>query len=354
MVYLSDLFDTALFGQHVEDGLITIRKHPTLPLSVANYSKNAQYKGLDSIMEQCRGLVFVSTTGEIVGRPFNKFYNYGEPQAPLFGMDDKVVVTDKNDGSMVVLSFYKGKPIASTRGSFTSEQAIAAQKRFDEMDLFAFKKRPNLTFIFEWVGPSNRIVLTYPEDELVLIGAVNKETGSVIHAGLASHYTGYAPHAKLLPYKTFGEALAAPPRTNAEGFVIFRGNDILKLKQEDYVVLHRLVTGLNERTVWESIVNGTFSDLRRKMPEEFIEWIDRVEDEIMENVVTIEADVAEAWEEISHSKPQSRKDFAMAAVQYKGLTSYLFAVYDGRDIRPMVLKNCKPKTSSSLVSEEET
>lgn len=344
MIFLGDLFDTALFGQHVEDGLITIRKYPTLPLAVANYSKDAQYKGLDSIMEQCRGLVFDTNTQEVVGRPFNKFYNYGEPKAPMFDMDDSVVVTDKNDGSMITLSFYKGKPIASTRGSFTSDQAIAAQERFDEMDMFAFKKRPGLTFIFEWVGPSNRIVLTYPKDELVLIGAVDKETGDVIHAGMASHYTGYEPHAKIFPYKTFREALEAPPRPNAEGFVIFRGNDILKLKQEDYVALHRIVTGMNEKTIWEAMCEGTMSELKSKVPEEFIPWVDRVEDEIMQDVVTIETDVADAWDDIVRGGPVPavRKDFAIAAVQYKGLTPYLFALYDGRDIRLMALKNCKP------------
>ena len=46
---------------------------------------------------------------------------------------------------------------------------------------------------------------------------------------------------------------------------------MIKIKQEDYVILHRIVTGLNERAVWEHLMthNGDYSELLESVPDEF-------------------------------------------------------------------------------------
>lgn len=68
--------------------------------------------------------------------------------------------------------------------------------------------------------------------------------------------TGWpGPVAERFPYPTFAAALAAPPRPGAEGLVVYipRLDERIKLKQADYVTLHRLIFGLTTRRVWERL-----------------------------------------------------------------------------------------------------
>ena len=44
-----------------------------------------------------------------------------------------------------------------------------------------------------------------------------------------------------------------PPRSNAEGVVVRTGLDMVKIKQEDYVALHRILTMTSARMVWEHL-----------------------------------------------------------------------------------------------------
>jgi RNA ligase len=57
-------------------GLLYKQTHPTLDLTIWNYSPKVQYEGLwDDITMQCRGLV-TNSNGDVIARPFKKFFNY--------------------------------------------------------------------------------------------------------------------------------------------------------------------------------------------------------------------------------------------------------------------------------------
>jgi len=61
------------------------------------------------------------------------------------------------------------------------------------------------------------------------------------------------PVVESFAYATFAEALAAPPRDDREGLVVHftDADQRVKIKYAEYVRLHRIVTGLSARTVWE-------------------------------------------------------------------------------------------------------
>ncbi len=64
--------------KYYNDGLLHKQTHPTLDLTIWNYSPKVQYERLwDEITIQCRGLV-TNSKGDIVARPFKKFFNYEE------------------------------------------------------------------------------------------------------------------------------------------------------------------------------------------------------------------------------------------------------------------------------------
>ena len=64
--------------KYYEDGLLYKQTHPTLPLTIWNYTPKVQYENTwDEITLQCRGLV-TDDNGNVVARPFKKFFNIEE------------------------------------------------------------------------------------------------------------------------------------------------------------------------------------------------------------------------------------------------------------------------------------
>lgn len=351
MVQLGELFDLNLFGQMHDEGYITVRQHDTAPLSVANYTAKAQYeRNWNEVTRQCRGLIYDHGTLEVVARPFPKFHNWDEggvqypPTGPCLRMP-------KMDGSLGILY---GNEIA-TRGSFNSEQAKWATAFFQrtQRDLPGFfVPDPAKTYLFEIIYPDNRIVVDYGEYEgLVLIDVIDTATGLMDTDEFDNCQWPDKVVRKHVPGFDSGQAVEIPE--GDEGFVYAwpTRNFRTKMKAAEYVELHRLVTGLNEKTVWQAMCEGRVEALKEKMPEEFVAWIDRVSVSIANDVRKVVESVSSAYTEIGDVG--SRKEFALAAVKYKGLTPYLFALYDGRDIVPMALKQCNPKKVTGFVSEEE-
>jgi RNA ligase len=251
VIFLSDLFPLVQLEEALEQRYVRRQAHPSLPLSILNYTEQAAYAGeWTPVTRQCRGLIYETRTLRVVARPFPKFFNYGEPNAPELDLDAPAVVTDKMDGSLGIL--YPSPPgfSVATRGSFTSEQALHATKVWrDRYD--GWSPHDDLTYLFEIVFAANRVVCDYGEtDDLFLLAILDTETHEPIPFDV-SFYPG--PRVQTYDYSTLAEALEAEPRPNAEGYVVYfpETSDRVKIKQPDYVALHRILTGTNARHVYE-------------------------------------------------------------------------------------------------------
>lgn len=246
---LADLMEPMELYEMISEGYVRKQTHPTLPyLFILNYTEKAQFERVwNDVTRQCRGLI-VEESGRVVARPFDKFFNYGEG-VTQYDPRTWCRVTDKMDGSLGIVYPTPNGPAVATRGSFTSEQAVHATKLLHSR--YAGWAPPNgFTVMFEIIYPSNRIVVDYGGwDDLVLIGARGISTGTSLHLPLVG-WTG--PVTETFSYTTLAEALSAPPRPGAEGLVVHFGDDTrLKIKQEDYVQLHRILTGFTARRLWE-------------------------------------------------------------------------------------------------------
>ena len=63
-------------NKYFEKGLVYKQVHPTLPLTIWNYTPKVQYENLwDEITLQARGLV-TDNEGNVLARPFGKFFRY--------------------------------------------------------------------------------------------------------------------------------------------------------------------------------------------------------------------------------------------------------------------------------------
>lgn len=349
MPHLADLFEAEALTGAIRDGLVVERKHPSLPLAILNYTARCMYeRGLwNPVTTQCRGLIYNYQTGEIVARPFRKFFNYGQQEAPTLDLDARVVVTDKLDGSLGILYPTTAGQAIATRGAFESDQAQHATDVWWER-YATFAVPQGFTLLFEIVYPGNRVVLDYGElDDLVLIGAVENATGHSVGPNDRRLVNWPGHRAEVFYYRTLAEALTAVPRPNAEGLVVHfvDTDERVKVKQEDYVALHRIVMGLNERSVWEHLRSGKpIVELLAALPDEFHGWTGDVAARLLATVESGAAEVERAYSAIVASLPAgfTRKDFAMQAVPHP-LKWALFHRLDGKDFRPGLWDTCYPE-----------
>jgi len=338
-IFAPDALDAAL-----TDGYVRLQHHPELPLRIFNYTEKAQYEHRwDAVTLTCRGLI-ADDDGRLVARPMAKFFNHGQPGAPELDPSAEVRVTDKADGSLGILYPTPAGYAVATRGSFASDQAVHAtallRSRYPQ-----FVPPPGRTVLVEIIYPGNRIVLDYGVlDDLVLLGSVDIETGRT--AGPESVPDWPGPVVERFAHATLAEALAAPPRDNREGVVVwFPDTDVrLKIKYEEYVRLHRIVTGLNARVVWETMVAGKpLGDLMEALPDEFHGWVRAVADGLSATVETRAAAIETAYATIVAELPDGwgRKEFALVAARHPERAG-LFQRLDLRDYRAGLWQRVRP------------
>ncbi len=347
----------------LREGYVRWQQHPEDPLLyILNYTHAAQYGRVwNDVTRQCRGLIVRGERGgalistKIVSRPWPKFYNYGEHPEGTLDLHAPARVADKLDGSLGIL-YPRGEGWAiATRGSFTSDQAHAGTAMLEEQLRRGFHPRPGLTYLYEIIFPANRIVVDYGDAEkLVLLDVLDTETGEQVLGDPWSEWLAAGGEWVNwgLGAGTLAQALALPPRPNAEGVVVrIEGGPMVKIKQDDYVELHRLVTGLNERVVWERLGRGeTVAEICEPLPDEFRDWVAGVADDLQEKAAEIYTEAWGAYRDTIESVSEGgerrweRKEFALfAQTHYPELASYIFSFLDEKDVRPAIWRTLKPR-----------
>lgn len=355
MTTLDDLFDVLDLEAAIAAGYVRTQEHPTLPYVIHNYSELAQFeRAWTPVTRQCRGLI-TDAAGEVIARPFPKFMNVGEPGAYAGQPDEPVIVSEKHDGSLGIgYPTGAGGYAIATRGSFASEQAQHATALWQERYAEHVTIPAGLTPLWEIVFPANRIVLDYRGlNDLILLGAVDIATGRSMDPLAASKQIGWpGPVAEVFPFDTFAEAIAAAARPNREGFVIHfpEADERTKWKYEEYVKLHALVTGMNERVVWEHLGGGgNIDDLAAPLPDEFHPWVREVASRLVERRDSITAAAVAAHKQILAALPEgwTRKEYALAAQSHQ-LRPWLFNILDGRDPGPGIWKTLRPSGAVTM------
>lgn len=353
MVHVSKIFSLDALQKDIDAGLVRSQVNEDGTLRIYNYTEEVQYKRMwNDVTLNCRGLI-LDNYMHVVARPWKKFFNFGEHPL-LFSTDTPVEVTDKKDGSLGILYRHPmtGDYRIATRGSFLSDQAIHATKVWDNKYSHIAQPWDGVTFLFEIVYPDNRIVLDYGElDDLILLGAVHNQYGWYYGPNEAAgmlNWTG--PVTEVFEYRTTNDCFKVH-RSNAEGLVIRAGSEMVKLKQEDYVALHKLVTGLNERAVWERLKAGETRDsICASLPDEFHGFVDKVADELETKFNEIyhssHVDYCKVLNimpgKSSMSKADWRKMFASHAVKMPNY-DLIFNYLDNRPVQESIWKMIRPK-----------
>lgn len=330
-----------------EEGYLQITPHTQLPLLIHNYTAKAQYDRFWTPETlAARGLI-TDLEGKVLARPFGKFFNLDEHISLLGALPNEAFeVYEKLDGSLGVLYVWEGKPYIATRGSFHSTQADRANRilrtRYGHLEF-----DPRITYLFEIIYPENRIVVDYRGmEDLVLLAMTETATGREVPFSqapampLVKRYDGY----------TDLEALRAIQEDNREGFVIrFEGGLRVKLKFEEYVRLHRVMTGMTARTVWEHLRTGQdLGPFLEMVPDEFYKWVRGVEKELREAYAAIEAQAQAEFKTFP-----TRKEAAEYFLTQCSRPAILFKMLDGKAYSDIIWQDIRPEHRPAFLEEED-
>ena len=267
-----------ILNKYYEEGLLYKQAHPTLPLTIWNYSEKVQYEGLfDGVTLNARGLV-TDENGNIVARPFKKFFNMEENKhTPT----EKFDVFEKMDGSLGILFYYQDQWVMATRGSFVSEQAI---KGFEMLKNYDYEKlHKNYTYLFEIIYKENRIVVQYDYDDLILLGMIDTKTGYEVdlhNEGTDLRLKNLIDNIGFKIVRKFNKIKSYEPLkhfipNSKEGYVVrFSNGDRIKIKGEEYLRLHKLMANVSTTAVWEMLSEGRdVLELLKDVPDELYKKI---------------------------------------------------------------------------------
>lgn len=276
------------FDKAVADRRLSGQRHPEYPYIIYKYSQQTTYtKDWDEITLSSRGLVVNEETGEIVARCFPKFFNYSEDMNTPEDLDGPFLVAEKMDGSLGLLfQNPEGEYEITTAGGFQSEQAAHATKLYQEKYAGQWSPDSDLTYHFEIIYDRNRIVVNYKgEDDIYLLGAVNKHTGVSVPLTEITEWHGKKA-ATYDNFKNLNDVANAPdPGIEHEGYVVHftKTDKRVKIKFDEYLKVHRIATGLNKRRIHELMSSGSTKSLdefKVNAPEEFKDYIETMQKEV--------------------------------------------------------------------------
>ncbi len=335
--------------KYIDSGLVTERAHPTEPYLIYNYTPECQFsKAWDEVTMQCRGLILHKDTGEVIARPFPKFFNYEEHIEKGHPIPNEIPqVYNKLDGSLGILYWgVDGTPYIATRGSFTSYQALWATDFFRK-NVKHIEFSRDYTYLFEIIYPQNRIVVDYGTYEgLDLLAVIETRSGKNFPISVYVNQLG-TPAASA-SFTSFAE-LKALNTKNSEGFVLyFEKADLrLKIKFEDYVRLHKVMTGLSEIGLWEMLVQGKdILQIIAEIPDEMHGWVQEVVCRLLEQFIDIERTATQV--EMEAKMLPTRKEQAIYITKATPHSGIVFAMLDGKDHKPIIWKMVRPHGSSTF------
>lgn len=356
--------------EYHQKGLLHKQHHPHHDLIIWNYSPKVQYEKLwDDVTLKCRGLI-TDTKGNVIVQPFIKFFNYEEDVNPIPMNSDYVYVQEKMDGSLGILFNYKNEWIMSTRGSFTSEQSKKGLEILkNKYQLRSFE--PSIAYLVEIIYPENRIVVDYNQEKITFLSATlnrhfkwETSDNDELHWTTACsffHVNGIEKEDIVETKQLFSfgndlyKELKEKNEKNKEGFVLrfFPSNHRVKIKFEEYVRLHKIITGISNRTIWEYLKDKkSFDEILDKVPDEFYSWVKETAKDLTIRYENIEKEYKWIFEHIMKDKNSNeRKVFAEFAKRYSH-SSILFKMKDNQNYENIIWKILYPNYSKPFKNAE--
>jgi RNA ligase len=356
-------FDLNILNKYISDGLVVRNDHPTLPISIYNYSRTCQYENKwDEITKSCRGLI-LDQEGNVIAKGFDKFFNMEEHNSEEIP-NETFEVFEKLDGSLGILFWYQGQWILATKGSFTSNQSIRAKEILNKYNYHPIPK--GYTTLVEIIYPENRIVCGYGDEEsLVVLSMINNSSGkeldytSLLYISDETRMPVVKKYDAVNDYKTLKSLISK----DREGYVIrFRNGFRMKIKGEEYVRLHRILTGFSNVDIWEYLKDGkNIDELLDRVPDEFDKWVKTTIRDLRYEKMSIQENAGKLYDSFIENLsgpprygelPPKKEIAEWVMMQEEFLRPILFRMFDNKDSSEYIWKLIRPKYSKPFWQKE--
>jgi len=279
------------------------------------------------IVRECRGVIFRNDQDfRPVCVPFFKFGNYGEGYCPDIDWES-ARVQEKVDGSIIKCWHDNGWHV-STKGMIDARRAHlnddtdrSYQELFDEA---APKSGLNFdvldsdcTYMFELIGPDNRVIVPYSESKLIHIGTRNNKTLREFDVDIGIEKP------KQYPFHSVDECVTAAKALpfNEEGYVVVdKFWNRVKIKSPAYVAAHHLRNNgvVTVARIVDFLSTGEAVEFLTYFPE-YTEDVERVQHAVR----TIIDELASRVAELSQRTFENQKEFALL-VKDDPFSAYFF------------------------------
>lgn len=290
---------------------------------------------------ECRGIIF-DKAGWIMSRPFHKFFNVGErdeTQINVLDLSKEHVIMEKMDGSMIRPLLIDGEVRLGTKMGLTDVGA-QAEKIAERIQLAWMQSvmAQNVTPLFEFVSPENRIVLKYDKPELVLLALRDNITGEYydVEEVRIHEYLNIVPTYGSVE-GNFGEYIERQRGMEGrEGDIIrFADGHMLKIKNEWYVKIHKVKDMIRtDRHILALVLDNNIDDVLPHLDAEDLKYIRDFEASFWaarsKKIVSMSITIRDLLDKADGDK----KEMAVNILPNSGLPKsdwpFVFSVMDGK------------------------
>lgn len=313
------------------------------------------------IRRECRGLIFDTATGNLLSRPYHKFFNVGEREETkeeIINWSLPHVILEKLDGSMIrPIPTPEGFRLATKAGitdvAMNAEYFIADKPEYSSFIVAMFNG--GMTPIFEWCSRKNRIVVDYPEDKLILTGIRNTVKGNylpdynMVELGLNYDIPVVKSIARC---DSYDENILDAIRMwdDGEGVVIrFDNGHMVKVKADEYILRHRSKEQINsEKNIIQVILNDSVDDMIPLLTPEDAQRLKDFQEQFWGSVDEVSTDLLKIFVGGDILYPD-KKDFAVEFVNTMILPihrPFMFGLKQGKDCKKMLIDSIEKSLSS--------
>ena len=353
-------------------------------ISIFNY-RLAQPANFDHPVEgnttlkahELRGLTFVfNKDGSLYNKylMLDKFWNMNQSPCSMYSIVKEYKIKsiyNKEDGSIAsFIQLPNGRVLARSKTSFISNQAIEIQKIYDRWpnikSFVDFCLKGDIVPVFEYVAPTNRIVVPYANTDLILLRMRDNKTGKYLD---------------LTNYVDKLEGITVAPSSNhsldelielkdvvegKEGWIVqFENGKMIKIKTQFYCDLHGLFTQeLNrENTLISLIIDEKIDDIIAQLGEDSNKRgeVDNISDIINKEIELMSDGCDKLVDEFNElleirtkhggTKAHAVKDFA---IKYSKTSLFPIAigVINGKDKLEMIKDKIKNDTKNLMMARK--
>jgi len=288
------------------------------------------------LVQECRGIILEKDTWKVLCFPFTKFWNAGESKAAILDWNT-ARVQEKIDGSMIKLWWYEPEWRVSTMSMIDAKDCTLQNdldtryNTFYDLFMEGAKKctwdfnalNKDYTYMFELVGPYNRVVVPYKDIAISHTGTRDNRTLEELDIDLG------VPKPKSYGFKTQEDvlAMAAALPFSEEGYVAVDANwNRVKIKGPAYVAVHHLKNNgdINKKRALALIMLNEQDEFLSYFPE-YKAYFDTITEAFNAYLGKVKADI----DSIEGKVFETRKDYALTV---KGMTNsaLMFFLMDGR------------------------